>query len=218
MRAVNLIPSNRSTRSRRELPHASLGSLTSVGRKRRVLAATAVVVAAAGGVVVDAHFAASTVSARQQTLRNLDAQVAKLAKAAALPRASTGRLGIVESVAAQRTSWDGFLGALSRVIPENVWLVNLSASVSPAATSTTGTPPPSTTTPPAATPSAPTGFTITGYTYSQPSVGRLMRRLQLVPWLNDISLTTSAKTNLNNHLVYQFTLGANVISLPEVGS
>ena len=60
-------------------------------------------------------------------------------------------------------------------------------------------------------------FTVSGYTYTQPSVARLMRRLRLVPWLSGVSLTTSSKTSLSDRVVYQFTLGANVIPLPEVG-
>ena len=68
------------------------------------------------------------------------------------------------------------------------------------------------------TPSTPGAFTVTGYTYSQPSVARLMRRLRMVPWLDGVSLTTSSKTTLADHVVYQFTLGANVISTPEVRS
>jgi Tfp pilus assembly protein PilN len=123
-------------------------------------------------------------------------------------------------VAAQRTTWDGFMNAFSRVVPEDIWLLDLTASAStPApAGSTPTTTTPATPATPSTPASAPTAFTVTGYTYSQPSVARLMRRLKLVPWLNDVSLTTSAKTLLNNHLVYQFTLGANVISFPEVGS
>ena len=63
----------------------------------------------------------------------------------------------------------------------------------------------------------PTGFTVTGYTYSHPSVARLMRRLSLVPWLSDVSLVSSAKTAIANRTIYQFTVGASVASLPEVG-
>jgi Tfp pilus assembly protein PilN len=74
------------------------------------------------------------------------------------------------------------------------------------------------TTPPAPAPAPAPTVTFTGYTYSQPSVARMMRRLELVPWLQNVSLTTSTKTAINAHTVYQFTLGASFVSLPEVGT
>ncbi len=199
MRAVNLIPADRSRKRTASLPSFSLNPL--------LLLAVVVMIAVVAGVVVETRSANSTVSARQQTLGDVQAQIAKVPKPNVPRPGVTSRLSVVSAVAPQRTSWDGFLSALSRVIPEDVWLTTLSAS----ATTSTTTPTPV----PAASPS---GFSVTGYTYSQPSVARLMRRLRLVPWLSDVSLTTSAKTVLANHRIYQFTLGANVIPLPEVGS
>ena len=119
------------------------------------------------------------------------------------------------SVAEHREPWDGFLSAVSLVMPEDVWLLSMNAS----GQSATATPAPAASSSPSSATPAPasTAFTITGYTYTQPSVARLMRRLALVPWLNGVSLTTSTKTLLGNHQIYQFTLGANVITLPEVG-
>jgi len=205
MRAVNLLPDDRRG-SRRASPLAALR------RQPLLLLAIVVAIAVVAGLGFELRSASSTVNARQQALRDLSAQLAKLPKAR--PAASTptaaqkaSRAVVVSTVAAQRTTWDGFLSALSRVIPEDVWLLNLSAS-SASASTTTGTP----------STSVPTAFTVSGYTYSQPSVARLMRRLRLVPWLDDISLTTSSKTSLNDHVVYQFTLGANVIPIPEVKS
>jgi Tfp pilus assembly protein PilN len=60
--------------------------------------------------------------------------------------------------------------------------------------------------------------TFTGYTYSQPAVARMMRRLDLVPWLQDVTLVSSTKTAINNHKVFQFTLGANFNPLPQVAT
>ena len=117
------------------------------------------------------------------------------------------------TIAGGRPKWDGFLFFLSRVVPEDVWLLSLTAS----APATAPVPPaaPSTPVPATATPST---VLFTGYTYSQPSVARMMRRLELVPWLQDVSLVNSTKTAIDQHTVYQFTLGANFISLPEVGT
>ena len=211
MRAVNLIPANQ-TKAR------SSKKSRGPGRTLPIVLAVVLLVVAVGGVAYAARSASSTVTSRQQQLSALDAQIAKLPKPAAPSSSGPGRLGIVQTVAAQRTTWDGFMNAFSRVVPEDIWLLDLTASASTPASTASTTPTTTTSSTPATPASAPTAFTVTGYTYSQPSVARLMRRLKLVPWLNDVSLTTSAKTLLNNHLVYQFTLGANVISLPEVGS
>jgi Tfp pilus assembly protein PilN len=201
MRAVNLLPDDR-----RGSRHAS--PLAVLRRQPLLLLAIVVSIAVVAGLGFELRSATSTVSAHQQTLRDLETELAKLPKApqtssqVTTQRASRG--AVVTTVAAQRTTWDGFLSALSRVIPEDVWLLNLSASAASTSSVPGG--------------SAPTAFTVSGYTYSQPSVARLMRRLRLVPWLNDISLSTSSKTSLNDHVVYQFTLGANVVSIPEVKS
>ena len=200
MKAVNLLPADRRG-SRRGSPIAI------VRRQPLPFIAVAVSVVVVAGLGLEIRSAASTVSAHQQTLRELDAQLAALPAPPTAPAVKTtaDRANVVTTVAGQRTTWDGFLSSLSRVIPEDVWLISLSANA------TGGAAVPGTTT-------APTAFTITGFTYSQPSVARLMRRLRLVPWLNDVSLTSSSKTALNNHTVYQFTLGANVTPLPEVKS
>jgi Tfp pilus assembly protein PilN len=199
MRAVNLLPA--------EHRGARTSSSFSLGRHGLTVVAVLLLVASVGGVALEARSTSSKVSARQQTLSQLDAKIAKLPKpkvASSSDSARAAKLNVVKTVAATRTTWDGFLGAFSRVIPEDVWLLSLSANAAtPAAPDATA---------------APTAFTATGYTYSQPSVARLLRRLRLVPWLGDVSLTTSSKTALNEHTVYQFTVAANVIPLPEVGS
>ncbi|HXH97950.1 MAG TPA: PilN domain-containing protein [Gaiellaceae bacterium] len=175
---------------------------------RAILIGIAAIVAVLAGIVYMVRSTNTTIAAREQTVRDLEAQIAKVPKPGTPPAGEEQRLSVVRTVAGQRMSWDGFLSAVSKVLPEDVWLTDLRAS-GPSSATSSGVPAPS---------ASPTGFTVTGYTYAQPSVARLMRRLGLVPWLSDVSLTTSAKQILNNHLVYEFTLGANVISLPEVGS
>ena len=46
----------------------------------------------------------------------------------------------------------------------------------------------------------------------------MMRRLDLVPWLQDVTLVSSTKTAINSHKVFQFTLGANFNPLPQVAT
>lgn len=201
MKAANLLPADRRGGAKRP---ARTGFLT-----RQPLLVAAVVLALVAAVALGylAHSARSDVSSRQAEVTSLDAQIAKLAPKPAGDAAAAAQLSAVTATAAARNSWDGFLWSLSRVVPEDVWLLNLSGTL----------PPPPVPGALPATP-APNGFTMTGYTYSQPSVARLMRRLQLLPWLNGVNLVTSTKSQIGNYTVYQFTVGANLLKLPEVGS
>jgi Tfp pilus assembly protein PilN len=115
----------------------------------------------------------------------------------------------VTTVAGQRMTWDAFLGAFSRLLPEDVWLLSLTADSSAPASA------PASAAGPATTPSA---LTVTGYTYSQPSVARLMKRLSLLPWLQDVSLVSSSRKLIGNSAVYQVTVNADIVKTPEVGS
>jgi Tfp pilus assembly protein PilN len=183
-----------------------------------------VAAAVAAGVGFAAHSASTTVASRNVAITQLDAQLAKLA--AENPQASgstaASQLSVVTTIMQQRASWDGFLGTLSRVVPEDVWLLTISAQepTTPVAVPWSAAPAPATPAP--ATPAPAVGgassVTFTGYTYSQPSVARMMRRLDLVPWLQGVSLVSSTKTAINNHKVFQFTLGANFNPLPDVAT
>lgn len=218
MRAVNLLPPER--RGRKAV---SLSGTLAAHRAPLAAGGVAAVVLLTLGIAL--HSAGSSVSSKKHELAGLQSQIA-----AARPSGRAGsaqltsaeaRLGAVTSVAVRRLSWDAMLGSLSRVVPEDVWLLSLSAD-NPSSTSTsTSTVAASGTTPPATggNPAAPvsTPFTITGYTYSQRSVARLMNRLALVPWLGDVQLQQSQLTQLNTRTVYQFTLGATLLN-PEVTS
>jgi Tfp pilus assembly protein PilN len=207
MKAVNLLPQERRGSQR----GAAFAPLLREPLLAVAIAGLVVVVAA---LALTAHSASTTLSARHATIRQLDAQLAKIKPVTTTGAGGTAsRLTAVTSIASQRPTWDGFFNSLSRVMPEDVWLLNLSVQASAAAT----TPATPSTSSPAGT-SVPSAFTVTGYTYSQPSVARTMRRLELVPWLRDVSLVTSTKSAIDNHTVYQFTVGANFVSLPEVGT
>jgi Tfp pilus assembly protein PilN len=199
MRAVNLIPADGGRAKRKaSRPTVRLNPLP--------VLAVAVAVAVVAGVVVEYRSTSRTVSERQQALTNVQIEIAKVPKPDVPRPGTTSRLSVLTSVAPGRTSWDGFLSAFSRVVPEDVWLTSMSAAET-SSTATAAT---------VATASAPAGFSVSGFTYSQPSVARLMRRLTLVPWLSDVSLTTSQKADVTGHRVFQFTLGASVVPLPEV--
>lgn len=205
MRAVNLLPPERLGRARQE------SLVAAVTTRPLVVGAAAIVVAAAGAVALLDHSASSRVSARRLQLQQVEATLARAQKANRPASRATrtdvaARLGAVESAAAPRTTWDRLLGSVSRVIPEDIWLESLSMT-SP----TSGAAPAAVATGPTAS-TAPTGFVISGYTYSHPSVARLMRRLALVPWLTEISLVSSERSELAGRTVFKFSIGASVQS------
>lgn len=204
MRAVNLLPPDY-----RPAKQASVGGSLSKHSVALGGAAAAVAVAAVLGV---SWQSASTSAKDSQT--QLDALKARIA-AVSQPANSTdqtvrARIAQVTSADASRMSWDGFFQKLSRVLPEDVWLNSLQAAETAPATPAPG----STTTTTPSTTGPPTGFTISGYTYSQASVARLMRRLSLLPWLSDVSLQSSTLTVVGTKSVFQFTIVGGVNTLP----
>jgi Tfp pilus assembly protein PilN len=207
MKAVNLLPPERRQATRKS-PLAPLA-------RQPLFAATGVVVAVVAiAVGIVAHSASSSVGQKRRQLAELQTQLAlsrparQKLSATALGTASSRRAAVV-SLAQRRLSWDAFLGSLSRVTPEDVWLVGLTAN--PAGTGTTAPPASSSAASSNSTATAPaTPFTITGYTYSQSSVARLLDRLALVPWLSQVQLTSDSLAPLGTRNVFQFSIGASI--------
>ena len=203
MRAVNLLP--------RDEPRQSFG-----GRSTRVA-----VGGTAGFVLVSVLLAASVLSAggavkeKRDTLEGVRAALAALPQPSAVESADTTQL---ESVKAQRisalagaiagrTAFDRVLRGVSLVLPDDVWLTSLSAT-SPAAAAAA---------PPAAGSAAPNGFVLSGATYSQAAVARLLSRLAVVPDLQRVALQSAATVKVGEKEVVQFTIVAG-IKAPEVAS
>ena len=207
MQAVNLLPAG-ATRSRR------WGAVADGQSPKRVV----VTAAAAAGVVVVALAGAfvhtsGVVSDRQSTLDGLSQEVAAAEATAASSQAARAsaqaRRVAVTTVTSQRVTWEQVLRDLGRVLPRNVLLENLQAQSPTPTVATTAT---ATTTMPA-TGSAPTAFVVTGRTSSQKSVARVIDRLSVLPWLSDVSLQQSTRSDTGTGgLPVQFTIGANLSS------
>jgi Tfp pilus assembly protein PilN len=209
MRAVNLLPPNRE-------PAGAAASRTRLSPLH--IGAGVVGVATIAGLALLVVNASSNVSAKQQQLASLQTQVSKLA--VPLPAAPTAassvpsRKSSVVALSNARLPWDSFLATFSKVVPEDVWLTTLQASApGAAATVSASTAAPSNAVP--ATATSGNTFTLSGYTYSQPSVARLMRRLELIPWLSGVTLNSSAVTQLDNKNVVAFTVAATVVPDPQ---
>jgi Tfp pilus assembly protein PilN len=96
------------------------------------------------------------------------------------------------------------------VLPDDVWLENLTAAAPTPATATTATlsAPSSSTTGSLA--AAEQGFTIEGYTYSHDAVARLLTRLAVIPDLEQVQLMTSEQGKINDRPIVHFKISANV--------
>jgi Tfp pilus assembly protein PilN len=155
--------------------------------------------------------ASASVKDKQNALGDVRKQLAGLPP---LPKAQTAieagladeqkaRVAAVTSALSRRVSWDRVLREFATVLPEDVWLTSLQAKApsSPASAAPAATPAPG---------AAPTGFTITGYTYSQDGVARLLSRLNVLSDLHNVQLQTSSLTRVGTQDIVQFTILADV--------
>ena len=194
MRAVNLLPGGDAKRSKTNVP---------------------VLVGVAGAVVVCALLsfmflsASSQVRDKQNELSAINAQIAVIppppppdAAGAALASQQKARLTALSGALSKRVAWDRVLRNLSLVLPSDVWLSTLSAS-SPAS-------PASAVVPVLAAGATPTGFQLSGYTYSQQGVARLLSRLEVLPDLTNVQLQNSSQSLIGTQNIVQFVIAASV--------
>ena len=201
MRAVNLLPREQ-VEQKREARNpvvlvATIGGAVvllalvagfllanrSVDRQRQALATERAVLAATPA----HHLSAKTQAFRSNVLSKREERSLALASA----------LG-------KRVAWDRILRRFALVLPDDVWLTNLTGSV-PLEPATTA---PATT--PSALPPMATELTISGNTYSQDSVARLMERLSVVPDLKNVQLQSCASTKVGGQPVYAFTIVSDI--------
>ena len=196
MRAVNLLPSDLQER-RKPVPLPVLVACAGIALAAALLTATYV-------------SASASVGERQDRLAELTGRLAALPRPETTPQTVTSlaqernvRIAALSAALSQRVPWDRVLREVSLVLPEDVWLTSLDASV-PASSSTEQ--------PSSASQAAPAtdGFTLVGFTYSQDAVARLLARLSVVPDLDDVSLQQATKSDLGRHRVVQFTIAANI--------
>jgi type IV pilus assembly protein PilM len=208
-RAVDLIPAE-SKVAQRTTP-----SLTSV----ILPAAVAVPVAALTIFFMQAN---GKVNDRQQQLSDAKAEFAALPVPKrpkldpALKPQQAARATAVAEVLGSRLAWDAVLRDVSRVLPANVWLNDLTAKVAtPLGDANTAAP--TATAAAAATavgpaaPEAPTGVTISGFTYTQSDVAELLARLGTVPSLTNVQLeATNRLEEKGKKTVIEFTILADL--------
>jgi Tfp pilus assembly protein PilN len=181
MRAVNLLPRDEA-RPRLDARRTPL-----------IVAAGAFVGVTLASFVVghSASSAASDSRAELATLQSLSGRLPKgqsqNANFGAIAQERNDRVSALSAAIAGRLEFDRLLRQVALVLPENAWLTGFQAAV-PAATTSTGGPPAPT---PTASDSA-EDVTITGATFSQEDVARVLERLALVPALSNVRLASTA--------------------------
>jgi Tfp pilus assembly protein PilN len=198
MRAVNLLPKD-------------------VSQKGGGLPGAPVLVGVCAGVLVAAIVGADfmlqsgKVAKEQRALDVLQAKVAALPAAPEGPSAAqtqlagehSARVGALSSALANRVAWDRVFREFSLVLPDDVWLTNLTAHspVSPSAAAGTTT---------TTSGGSPTQFAIQGRTYSHDGVARLLSRLQVVPDLQNVTLVSSTLAKAGGRDVVEFSIVADL--------
>jgi Tfp pilus assembly protein PilN len=198
MRAVNLLPRDERTK-RTTSEQAPL--FVGLGLLLVLFVALSVLFLGASASVKDKRNALGDVQAQLAQLPPLPK--AQTAIEAGLAGEQRSRVSAVTSALSRRVSWDRVLREFATVLPDDVWLTSLQAHApsSPASSA------PAVPTAPGA---APSGFVISGYTYSQDGVARLLSRLNVLPDLSNVQLQTSSLTQVGLQNVVQFTILANV--------
>jgi Tfp pilus assembly protein PilN len=204
MRAVNLLPRDTTQKSavkKEQIPFVVGGCV---------------------GLVVTALIASQylsqsgKVASERQTLQDLKAQLAALPapppgptpQQTRLVGEQTTRLTALQAALQSRVAWDRVLRKFSLVLPEDVWLTQLSlkSPVSPAtnvALEGSG---------------APTGFSIEGSTYSHDAVARLLSRLSVVSDLTNVQLISSSAEIIEGQSIVKFNISADIRDAKQDGS
>ncbi len=195
MRAVNLLP--RDDSSKRKNAHLP------------ALIAAPGVVFVVGVLMLMSMSASSSVSSKQNELRVLQDELGAVPPPAPANNAGAQladqkkqRIVALSTALSRRVDWDRVMRELSLVLPEDVWLQSLTAKSPVGATSAAGSAP--------APNGTPRGLTISGYTYSQDGVARLLSRLQVVPDLKNVQLQQSALAPIGRQTVVEFTIAADL--------
>jgi Tfp pilus assembly protein PilN len=203
MRAVNLLPRQQVTRTRERTNTVALGA--GIG------AAVVVLVLAAGFLLAnrsenqqrDALSTARAVLAATPA-HHVSAQTNAF-RSSILNQREQRSLALAAAIG-KRVSWDRILRRTALVLPDDVWLTNVTATMplEPTAAAVT----PSTTS--SVLPPAATAFTLQGSTYSQASVARLLARLQVVPDLKNVQLQSSTASVIGTQRVINFTIVSDI--------
>src|SRR5256884_4922091 len=176
MRAINLLPKDDGRRSGTSIPTpVAISSIAGV----------TLVAALLGLLFVSAH---GTVKSRRLELAQKQQELAAIPVPAqnhvqqqdALVADKKARVTALNAALARRVAWDRVLREFAMVLPDDVWLLNLTAQAPTSATANTATLSAASSSTTGSLAAGEQGFTIEGYTYSHDAVARLLTRLSVI--------------------------------------
>jgi Tfp pilus assembly protein PilN len=158
-------------------------------------------------------YAGAGTMSKQGELDDLRAQLAELEVPVEEPKAGTSELAgegqarttALSAALAIRIAWDRVLREVSLVVPEDVWLTQLSASTPNAAPGGAAAAPAATT-----GSASPNSLSAVGFARSQESVALFLSRLESIPELTTVQLQASTRTESDSGRAYAFTVLAGV--------
>lgn len=201
MRAVNLLPSK-----------PGRGGVPGAGSKRpiAILAAAAVVVGI-GYLTYNAKSEVSElttqVTAATDEKSALEQQLASMVAVDQRASAQVARRGAVVTIANARVNWERIVRDTVTVLPERVWLSQVTG-VMPAASTAAATAAPAGQ--PQAVTAVPQGLHLEGYAFTQVQVAQLLARLEAVPGLGEPRLASAEKVTRGGKRIVQFIVDAPV--------
>ena len=193
MRAVNLLPADARTAKG---GIGSVGSQIPVRRTMQLGGAVALLLTVAFvGLYVHER---SVVHGEQSALANDQARLAAMQTQVDAVRSdqqeASARLGAVTSVVGSRMNWDRTMAEMAKVLPADSVLTSLTATAPVTAASMGGV---AASTTDGTAPVAPAGGTstlmISGTVPSYNRVAAVLDRLALLPWLSDVTLSSTSK-------------------------
>jgi Tfp pilus assembly protein PilN len=205
MQAVNLLPRDDRRRGGPNIPPAL--AATAIGGFTVVMAALALLFVSAHGTVKSRRL---ELEQKKQELAAIPVPAQnQLAQQDALVADKKARVTALNAALARRVAWDRVLREFAMVLPDDVWLLNLTAQAPTLATANTATLSEASSTT-GSLAAGEQGFTIEGYTYSHDAVARLLTRLSVIPDLEQVQLQTSEQAKVNGRPIVHFKIAANV--------
>jgi Tfp pilus assembly protein PilN len=160
-------------------------------------------------------FTGAGVTSKQSELDDLRAQLAELEVPAEKPNQGAAdteavaegqaRTTALATALASRIAWDRVLREVSLVVPDGVWLTQLTATTPNAAAGGAAAVAPA-----IAAGASPNTLAATGYAVTQENVAVLLARLESIPELTSVQLLSSTRVDGDTGRVYQFSIQAGV--------
>jgi Tfp pilus assembly protein PilN len=209
VQAVNLLPRDERRRGGPSIPTPV--AITAIGGFTLMIALLGLLFVSAHGTVNQHRL---ELAQKQEELAAIPVPAqSQVQQQDALVADKQARVTALNAALAKRIAWDRVLREFALVLPDDVWLLNMTAKAPILATTAPSTSTSSSTG--SASPAAPVlggqlTFTIEGYTYSHDAVARLLTRLSLIPDLEQVQLVTSEQAKLANRKIIHFKISANV--------